>query len=125
MFVLVIMDIHPLRLIATRVTANPSAEWTARVLNFEIPEGEAPAGIVHDRDPAFESAQFRDRPSLNQVKNLRCPSLTIRRALKKYQTYYNRFQPHQGIDQKIPALPGNRAEDKDFNPPQGVQDGIE
>jgi len=76
MFVLVILDIHSRRLISTRVTTHPTAEWTARVLNFEITEGEAPAGIVHDRDPAFESAQFQDLLSLNQVKNMRCPSRT-------------------------------------------------
>ena len=76
MFVLVIMDIHSRRLISTRVTTHPTAEWTARVLNFEITAVEAPPGIVHDRDPAFESAQFRDRLSLNQVKSLRCPSRT-------------------------------------------------
>ena len=98
-----------MRFISTRVTTHPTAEWTARVLNFEITEGEAPAGIVHDRDPAFESAQFRDLPSLNQVKNLGCPSMAMQRALKEYQTCYNRFRPHQGIDQKIPNLPENRA----------------
>ena len=138
MFVLVIMDIHSRRLISTRVTTHPTAEWTARVLNFEITEGEAPAGIVHDRDPAFESARFRDLLSLNQVKNLRCPSRTpianafverlngtlqcectdhflffnegqLQRALKEYQTYYNRSRPHQGTNQRIPEIPENRA----------------
>ncbi len=116
------------------MTTRPTAEWTARVLKFEITEGEAPDGVIHDRDPAFESAQFRDLLSLNQDKNLRCPGRTpidnafveklngtlqrectdhflflnetqLQRALKEYQTYYYRFRPHQGIDQKIPALP--------------------
>jgi hypothetical protein len=111
---------------------------TARVLNFEITEGEAPAGIVQDRDPAFDSARFRDLLSLNQVKNLRCPSRTpianafverlsgtlqrectdhflffnegqLQRAHKEYQTYYNGSRPHQGINQRIPDLPENRA----------------
>jgi transposase InsO family protein len=138
MFVLVIMDIHSRRLISTRVTTHPTAEWTARVLNFEITEGKAPAGIVHDRDPAFESARFRDLLSINQVKNLTCPSRTpianafverlngtlqrectdhflffngahLQRTLKEYQTYYNGSRPHQGINQRIPDLPDNRA----------------
>jgi hypothetical protein len=33
----------------------------------------------------------------------------LQRALKEYQTYYNRSRPHQGIDQRIPDLPENRA----------------
>jgi hypothetical protein len=33
----------------------------------------------------------------------------LQRALKEYQTYYNGSRPHQGIDQKIPDLPKNRA----------------
>ena len=102
------------------------------------PESESTGGY-----PAFESAQFRDLLSLNQVKNLRCPSRTpianafverlylnfsggtlqrectdhflffneaqLQRALKEYQTHYNRSRPHQGIDQKIPDLQKNRA----------------
>ena len=35
-------------------------------------------------------------------------TVAIQRALNEYQTYYNRFRPHQGIDQRIPALPENR-----------------
>jgi hypothetical protein len=48
----------------------------AGVLNFEITEGEMPAGIVYDRDPAFESVQFKDLLKQNDVKNLRCPRRT-------------------------------------------------
>ena len=36
-------------------------------------------------------------------------TVTIQRALNEYQTYYNRFRPHQGIKQRIPDLPENRA----------------
>jgi len=131
MFVLVIMDIHSRRLISTRVTTHPTAEWAARVLNFEITEGELPAGIVHDRDPAFESVQFRNLLNQNDVKNLRCPRRTplanafverlngtlqrectdhflffneaqLQRVLKEYQSYYNQARPHQCLDQRIP-----------------------
>jgi transposase InsO family protein len=131
MFVLVIMDIHSRRLISTRVTPHPTAEWTARVLNFEITEGDIPDGIVHDRDPAFESVQFRDLLNQNDVKNLRCPRRTPlanafverlngtlqrectdhflffneakrQRVLKEYQSYYNQARPHQGLGQRIP-----------------------
>jgi putative transposase len=131
MFVLVIMDIHSRRLISTRVTTHPTAEWTARVLNFEITEGDIPDGIVHDRDPAFESVQFKGLLNHNEVMNLRCPRRTplanafverlngtlqrectdhfiffseaqLQSVLKEYQSYYNQARPHQGLGQRIP-----------------------
>jgi transposase InsO family protein len=131
MFVLVIMDIHSRRLILTRVTTHPTAEWTARVLNFEITEGDIPDGIVHDRDPAFESVQFKGLLNHNDVKNLRCPRRTplanafverlngtlqrectdhflffnqaqLQRVLKECRSYDNQGRPHQGIAQRIP-----------------------
>ncbi len=33
----------------------------------------------------------------------------LQRALKEYQTYYNRSRSHQGINQKVPNLPDNWA----------------
>ncbi len=133
LFVFVILDIRTRKLITARVTAHPSAVWVGRVLNWEITErATPPQGIVHDRDPAFESATFRSLLNLNQVTNLRCPSRSpmanayaermngtlrrectdhylflgerdLQRTLNEYRTYYNQARCHQGLNQRPPA----------------------
>ena len=132
MFVFVILDLTTRELVSVRVTSHPTKEWVLNVIRGEwIKQESAPQGIVHDRDPAFDNADFRELLSSQGVKDLRCPRRsplanakvervngTLRRqctdhflffneqqlqcAIHEYREDYNRDRCHQALGQRTP-----------------------
>ena len=136
MFVFVIMDLSTRELVSVRVTSHPTKEWVLNVIRGEwIKQELPPQGIVHDRDPAFDNAGFRELLLSQGVKDLRCPRRSplanakvervngtlqrectdhflfmnerqLQKALSEYQEYYNRDRCHQALEQRTPVAMG-------------------
>ncbi len=56
LFVLVILRHQRRRLLALKVTTNPTAEWVARQITEAFPWGEAPDHFLRDRDASYGPA---------------------------------------------------------------------
>ena len=130
MFVFVVLS-HDRRLIRhIAVTADPTAEWTARQIIEAFPDGQEPRYLVRDRDPMYGNDFKRHLESLaiadqriaphQPWMNAYCERVigTLRRectdhlmvfserqllaCLREYVAYYNAERPHLRLERNAP-----------------------
>jgi len=118
------------RLVAIRVTANPTAHWLAHQVTDAFPWDEAPRHLLRDRDRTFGAVYtrrvramgIRDHPVAARspwqnghverlIGSIRRECLDhvivfgeghLRRVLKSYATYYNQVRTHLALDKNPP-----------------------
>ena len=118
------------RLVAIRVTTNPTAEWIADQVIGAFPWDEAPSHLIRDRGGAFGPAythrirgmQIRDHPTAPRspwqnghverlIGSIRRECLDhlvvfdeaqLRRVLRNYASYYNQGRTHLSLDKNAP-----------------------
>ena len=130
LYALVFLSIDRRRVIHFNVTEHPTAEWTAQQVVEAFPWDTAPKYLLRDRDKIY-GTWFRDRVKNMGIKEVltaphspwqnpysqringsirrECLDRTIifseghlRRILKKYFEYYNRYRVHQSLEMDAP-----------------------
>jgi putative transposase len=133
LFIFVIVEFPSRKLVLINVTPNPDMEWLIQQFrNCSIAGHLFPEAMVHDRDGIygkwlprvlreFEIKSVKTRPKSPwenpfverfhlSLKNEMLNRLIVinsdhaRDLCTSYQTHYNQFRPHQGIDGKIPDI---------------------
>ena len=130
LYCFLVLKHHRRRVVHFNVTANPTAEWTARQVVEAFPYDEAPKYIVRDRDLIYGElfrrrvrqmnieevvTTFRSpwqspyvervigsirRECLNYIIVINEAHLT--RILRNYLAYYHQSRPHQALDGNPP-----------------------
>jgi putative transposase len=119
------------KIVHFNVTANPTAEWTARQIIEAFPDDTAPRYLLRDRDSIYE-VEFRSRVKGMQIEevvtaphspfqnpyaervigSIRRECLDhlilinedhLRRILRDYFKYYHDSRPHQSLERNSPA----------------------
>ena len=130
LFVLIVLSHERRRIVHFGITANPTAEWTARQMTEAFPWDTAPRFLIRDRHPTYGRA-FRDRVAAMTITEVptapRSPwqngyvervigsvrrecldhvialnDRQLRRVLKSYLAYYNRTRTHLALDKDAP-----------------------
>jgi transposase InsO family protein len=127
----VIVRLHRRDLVWINVTANPTAEWIARQITEAFPWDGAPRYMVRDRDRIYGAIVTRrlramgiwDKPiapaspwqngiAERLIGSIRrecldhaiiCGETHLRRVLKSYADYYNRFRTHRSLNMDAPV----------------------
>ncbi len=131
LYVLVFLSIERRCVIHFNVTACPTAEWTARQVVEAFPWDTAPRYLLRDRDRIY-GAWFRQRVHSMGIEEVvtayQCPWQNLyseridnsirrecldhvivfgeghlKRALKSYIEYYNRYRTHLSLEMDSPA----------------------
>jgi transposase InsO family protein len=128
-FVIVRLDRRDL--VWINVTTNPAAEWIARQITETFPWDGAPRYMVRDRDRIYgaivtrrlRTMGFRDKPIapaspwqngfaerlMGSIRRecldhaIICGETHLRRVLKSYADYYNRFRTHRSLNKHAPV----------------------
>jgi Integrase core domain len=113
------------------VTSNPTAEWIARQITEAFPWDGAPRYMIRDRDRIYgavvtrrlRAMGIRDKPIVpaspwqngfaeRLIGSIRrecldhaiiCGEAHLRRVLKSYADYYNRFRTHRSLNKDAPV----------------------
>ncbi len=130
LFVLIVLSHERRQLVHFGVTANPTAEWTARQMTEAFPWETAPRFVIRDRHPTYGRA-FREHVAAMAITDVptapRSPwqigdvervigsvrrecldhvialnDRQLRRVLKSYVVYYNRTRTHLALDKDAP-----------------------
>jgi putative transposase len=138
LFVFVIIELSTRRLVHFGVTRNPTDAWVAQQLREATPFGEGPRYLIQDNDSKY-GRLFERVASGTAIEILRTPygvpkanaicerflgsvqrecldhflilsERHLHRLVKEYGEYFNRARPHQGLGQRIPCRPPQRAE---------------
>ena len=136
-YVFVVIEINSRTMVGIRVISRPTQEWVENTL-INMMGFESPGILIHDGDGIF-SGEFDKRmrvyfnyvaktPPYSPMANAYVERLigSVRRectdhhlffserhlqeTLNVYREYYESHRPHQGIDQKVPAIPTTAAE---------------
>ncbi|WP_439924480.1 integrase core domain-containing protein [Nitrobacter sp. JJSN] len=127
----VIVRIDRRDLVWINVTANPTAEWIARQITEAFPWDGAPGYMIRDRDRIYgavvtrrlRAMGIRDKPiapaspwqngfAERLIGSIRrecldhaiiCGEAHLRRVLKSYADYYNRFRTHRSLKKDAPV----------------------
>ena len=129
-FAFFITELGSRRIVHVNVTRAPTDEWVAQQLREATPFGLAPKYLIRDNDAKY-GAHFRAVALGSGIEVLRTPikapranaicerllgsvrrecldhmlivsEMHLRRVLKEYVKYFNRWRPHQGIAQRVP-----------------------
>jgi len=128
-----ITELGSRQIVHVGVTRSPTDEWVAQQLREATPFGQAPKYLIRDNDakygPHFATVavgtgvEVLRTPIKAPRANAICERLLgsvrrecldhllilsehhLRRVLKEYVAYFNRARPHQGIGQRVPAVP--------------------
>jgi transposase InsO family protein len=131
LYALVIIRLDRRDLIWINVTANPTAEWVARQITEAFPWDGAPRYMIRDRDHIYgavvtrrlRAMGIRDKPTApaspwqngfaeRLIGSIRRECLDhifirgeahLRRVLKSYADYYNRFRTHRSLNKDAPV----------------------
>ena len=131
LYAFVIVRLDRRDLIWINVTANPTAEWVVRQITEAFPWDEAPRYLIRDRDRIYGSVVtrrlramgIRDKPTApaspwqngfaeRLIGSIRRECLDhifirgeahLRRVLKSYADYYNRFRTHRSLNKDAPV----------------------
>src|SRR5260221_6980274 len=126
LYTLIIMRLDRRDLVWINVTAHPTAEWVARQITEAFPWDGAPRYMIRDRDRIYgaivtrrlRSMGIRDKPiaaaspwqngvAERLIGSIRRECLDhiiihgeahLRRVLKSYADYYNRFRTHRSLN---------------------------
>jgi hypothetical protein len=118
-------------LVWINVTTNPTAEWIARQITEAFPWDDAPGYMIRDRDRIYgavvtrrlRAMGIRDKPIVpalpwqngfaeRLIGSIRrecldhaiiCGEAHLRRVLKSYADYYNRFRTHRSLKKDAPV----------------------
>jgi putative transposase len=133
LFVFFMLEVGSRRIVHVGVTRHPTDAWLAQQLREATPFGTAPKYLIRDNDNKF-SAHFAALAAGVGIKVRRTPPHapqanafverllgSVRREcldqvlifgehhlytlIRAYGNYYNQYRPHQGLKQRIPALP--------------------
>jgi transposase InsO family protein len=127
----VIVRIDRRDLVWINVTSNPTAEWIARQITEAFPWDGAPRYMIRDRDRIYgavvtrrlRAMGIRDKPIVpaspwqngfaeRLIGSIRrecldhaiiCGEAHLRRVLKSYADYYNRFRTHRSLNKDAPV----------------------
>jgi|SRR6202045_1586740 hypothetical protein len=131
LYALVIVRLDRRDLIWINVTRNPNAEWIARQTTEAFPWNEAPGYMIRDRDRIYgtvvtrrlRAMGIRDKPIApaspwqngfveRLIGSIRRECLDhvivlgemhLRRVLKSYADYYNRFRTRRSLNKDAPV----------------------
>src|SRR6202043_2305913 len=131
LYAYIIVRVDRRELVWISVTAHPTAEWIARQITEAFPWNEAPRYLIRDRDRIYGSVVtrrlramgIRDKPiapaspwqngfAERLIGSIRreCVDHVIvlgeahlRRILKSYSDYYNRFRTHRSLNKDAPV----------------------
>ena len=129
-----IIELKTRRVIHVGVTRSPTDSWVAQQLREATPYGQAPRYLICDNDCKFGFCFARvattsaikifktpyHAPRANAIcerflRSVRQECLDhllilhekqLQRVLNVYMAYFNRAQPHQGIQQQVPESRG-------------------
>ena len=133
LYVFVVMEHAPRRILHVNVTAHPTAHWTSQQLQEAIPSAQAYRFLIHDRDSIFSASLDQQVGSLG-LKVLKTPPQSpqanavceralgtlrrecvdfvipltenhLRRLLKEWVRHYNEGRPHLSLGPGIPQPP--------------------
>ncbi len=130
LYVLVVLSHERRRVVHFGVTANPSAEWTARQITEAFPWDHAPRFLIRDNHPSYgrifhkrlAAMAIQDVPIAPRspwqngyverlIGSIRRECLDhvivlndrhLRRILSSYFTYYNQARTHLALDKDAP-----------------------
>jgi transposase InsO family protein len=131
-YVFVVMHLQRRRLLQAGTTTEPNAIWLAQQLRELMPFGAGPRFLLRDNDRKF-GAEFDAVARGAGTRVIRTPILApkanghverligtlrrecldhmliwsephLQRVLDEYRQFYNDARPHQGIEQRRPAL---------------------
>jgi transposase InsO family protein len=131
LYAVVIVRLDRRDLVWINVTAHPTAEWVARQITEAFPWNEAPRYMIRDRDCIYgavvtrrlRAMGIRDKPIApaspwqngfveRLIGSIRRECLDhiiirgeaqLRRVLKSYADYYNRFRTHRSLNKDAPV----------------------
>ena len=131
LYALVIVRLDRRELVWISVTTHPTAEWVARQITEAFPWNEAPHYMIRDRDRIYgavvtrrmRAMGIRDKPiapaspwqngfAERLIGSIRRECLDhiiirgeahLRRVLKSYADYYNRFRTHRSLNKDAPV----------------------
>jgi len=131
LYAFVIVRIDRRDLVWINVTVHPTAEWVARQMTEAFPWNEAPRYMIRDRDCIYgtvvtrrlRAMGIRDKPiapaspwhngfAERLIGSIRrecldhaiiCGEAHLRRVLKSYADYYNRFRTHRSLKKDAPV----------------------
>ena len=131
LYAFVIVRLGRRDLVWINVTAHPTAEWVARQITEAFPWNEAPRYMIRDRDRIYgavvtrrlRAMGTRDKPiapaspwqnglAERLIGSIRrecldhaiiCGEAHLRRVLKSYADYYNRFRTHRSLNKDAPV----------------------
>jgi hypothetical protein len=117
----VIVRIDRRDLVWINVTTNPTAEWIARQITEAFPWDSAPGYMIRDRDRIYGAVVTRRLRAMGirdlaelfcLIGSIRrecldhaiiCGETHLRRVLKSYADYYNRFRTHRSLNKDAPV----------------------
>jgi transposase InsO family protein len=131
LYAVVIVRLDGRDLVWINVTTNPTAEWIARQITEAFPWDGAPGYMIRDRDRIYgavvtrrlRAMGIRDKPiapaspwqngfAERLIGSIRrecldqaiiCGETHLRRVLKFYADYYNRFRTHRSLNKDAPV----------------------
>jgi transposase InsO family protein len=131
LYTLIIMRLDSRDLVWINVTTHPTAEWVARQITEAFPWDGAPRYMIRDRDRIYgtvvirrlRAMGIRDKPiapaspwqngfAERLIGSIRrecldhaiiCGEAHLRRVLKSYADYYNRFRTHRSLNKDAPV----------------------
>jgi transposase InsO family protein len=131
LYAFVIVRLNRRDLVWINVTTNPTAEWVARQITEAFPWDGAPRYMIRDRDGIYgaivtrrlRAMGIRDKPIVpaspwqngfaeRLIGSIRrecldhaiiCGEAHLRRVLKSYADYYNRFRTHRSLNKDAPV----------------------
>src|SRR6202043_3547772 len=131
LYALVIIRLDRRSLVWINVTTNPTAEWIARQITEAFPWDGAPRYMIRDRDRIYGAVVtrrllamgIRDKPIVpaspwqngfaeRLIGSIRrecldhaiiCGEAHLRRVLKPYAHYYNRFRTNRSLNKDPPV----------------------
>lgn len=132
LYVFVIIDVHTRKLIDIKVADSPTAKWILNTLKLSMPEDHVPDLVIRDGDKKFGHLVDQGLKNIG-VKPIRTPPYApkakphvervigsirrectdhflfvgprhLQKTVEEYKNYYNDSRPHQGINQKVPAV---------------------
>ena len=127
-YVFVVMELKTRRIVHTGVTKYTTDEWMAQQLRKRTPWGTGPKYLIRDRDGKYSRHFSAVAGSIKEVEtpyrtsraNVVCERFMgslqrerldhilihegrhLERVVTEYTAYFNKEQPHQGFDQRIP-----------------------